>query len=98
ECRARTAEGDGDADTGDVAESDGSRQGRGQGLEVGDLPRVVLRGELPADDLDRQLGGTGLDEAEVDGEDQCGEDQPHDDEREGRSPDGDREEDDVAEP
>src|SRR5699024_5907786 len=55
ECRARTTEGDGDADTGDVAESDGARQGRGQGLEVGDLTRVVLRGELPADDLEGQL-------------------------------------------
>src|SRR5699024_8503115 len=30
ERRTRTAEGDGDADTGDVAESDGPRQGRGQ--------------------------------------------------------------------
>src|SRR5699024_7032870 len=98
ERRTRTAEGDGDADTGDVAESDGPRQGRGQGLEVGDLPRVVLRGELPADDLKRQLGPTGLDEAEVDGEDQYGEDQPHDDEREGRFPEGDQEEDDVAAP
>jgi hypothetical protein len=95
---AGTAEGDGHADTGDIAEPDGSRQGGSQGLEVGDLTRVGLRGEFSADDLERQLRSAGLDEAEVDGEDQCGEDQPQDDERKRELADGDRKEDDAAEP
>ena len=95
---AGTAECDSHADTRNIAQPHGSRQGGRQGLEVGDFARVGLRGELAADDLERQLHSAGLYDSEVDGEGQCREDQPQDDERKRELADGDREEDDAAEP
>lgn len=84
-----------DRDTGDVAEADGARHGRGEGLEVGHLPDLVGAGVLALHEPDGVCEAAQVDEAVVDREDDRGQCEPRDDEREGRAGDRHRVEDDV---
>lgn len=79
--------------TRDVAQADRSGHRGGECLEVCDLTRVGGLGVLAGDHLQRDLEAAELDELEVHGEDDRGDDEPDDDEWDR----ADREEDDVAE-
>jgi hypothetical protein len=94
---ARAADGDRHAHAGDVAQADRSGHGRGQRLEVGDLPRIVGLAVLAPEDLQGEFESAYLDETEVEGEDQTGEDEPRHDPGEAGPEDRHFREDEIAE-
>ncbi len=76
ESGTRTAEIDGDADTGDIAEANSTRQRRGEGLKRRDLTGVLGIEIVSADQLDGVLEAAKLDKPEIQGEDNGRDDQP----------------------
>ena len=69
EGRARSANADGNRNTGDVAEADGARKGGGKRLEVAYLAGIIRVGIVAAHQFDRMPEGTELDEREIERED-----------------------------
>ena len=94
---AGPADGDRHGDTGDIAQSDGAREFGGERLEARDLARVGLAGEAAADDADGVSESGDRLEAKVEGEEDGGGHEPHDDEGDAERADLQLEEDDVAE-
>ena len=79
----------------DVAYADGARDSSGKSLEMRDFSRFSRIVFLAADNPDRMLEATDVDETEIQGEKSGARDQPHHDERQLRTSDGNRVEDDF---
>ena len=96
EGRPRTADADGNRNTGDIAKAHRARQRCRQRLEVADLARVVGVGIIAFHQCDGMTEGAKLNEPEINGKDGRRDDQPADDPRETGS--GKRRKDQVHEP